>query len=276
MSAVVVGTVGAGVALVGGAFSAREQRKGIESASQTSAAASRKAQETQMQMFEQQRADVEPWRQAGITALGRLEQMAGETPTGAMPELELPSLPSLEEVAETFKDLPGYKERFASGIAARDASASATGRLGGGGYQKELTKYGQEYASSEFEKAYQRREREYQREMQSALTRYSGDMDRYNLGWQEYFNKMAPYQSLAGVGQTSAQQMGSAALTTGANIAQQQAAEGRLQANLQTQKPSVVGTALTGLGNTAMTFGMLKAGGLLGGDGTSPWFAGQK
>lgn len=45
---------------------------------------------------------------------------------------------------------PGYEFRFDEGVRARDRSASARGTLLGGGYGRELTRYGQGFATGEF------------------------------------------------------------------------------------------------------------------------------
>lgn len=49
-----------------------------------------------------------------------------------------------------FYKSPGYQFRFDEGLRALDRSAAAKGRLLGGGYGRELMRYGQGIASSEF------------------------------------------------------------------------------------------------------------------------------
>ncbi len=49
-----------------------------------------------------------------------------------------------------FYKSPGYDFRMQEGINAMDKSASAKGMLGSGGLQRELTRYGQGFASGEF------------------------------------------------------------------------------------------------------------------------------
>jgi hypothetical protein len=53
------------------------------------------------------------------------------------------------DYSEFFKS-PGYQFRFDEGLRALDRSASARGRLTTPGYGRELTRYGQEYATNEF------------------------------------------------------------------------------------------------------------------------------
>lgn len=67
-----------GGAVVGGAMSSRSARK----ASDAQERSAREATEAEREMFEQTRADQEPWRQAGGAALNRLQFLMG-LPSGA-------------------------------------------------------------------------------------------------------------------------------------------------------------------------------------------------
>lgn len=87
--------------------------------------------------------------------------------------------------AEQFQQDPGYAFRMSEGLKALDRQAAARGGLISGGALKAAQRYGQELGSQEFQNAFNR----YQAERQARL---------------------GPLQSLAGVGQTTAQQMGAA------------------------------------------------------------------
>lgn len=86
---------------------------------------------------------------------------------------------------EQFQQDPGYQFRLSEGLKALDRQAAARGGLISGSALKAATRYGQEMGSQEYMNAFNR----YQAERQAAL---------------------GPLQSLAGVGQTTAQQMGAA------------------------------------------------------------------
>jgi hypothetical protein len=88
---------------------------------------------------------------------------------------------------------PGYAFRLAEGQKALERSAAARGGLMSGATGKALTRYGQEMGSQEYTNAFNR----YQTERAARLQ---------------------PLQSLAGVGQTSAQQMGQAGQTMAGNV----------------------------------------------------------
>ncbi len=92
------------------------------------------ANRTMREIYDQQRADMEPWRQAGQNALG---QMQGDFMAG-------------------WKTDPGYQFRMNEGMKAINSAAAARGMAGGGATMKALTRYGQDFASNEYDKAYNR------------------------------------------------------------------------------------------------------------------------
>lgn len=112
--------IGAGTAAIGAFASNR--------AANTAADASREAADTQMQMFQQNREDLAPFRQAGLRGLTAFEGTLGPT----------------------FQTSPGYQFAMDEGRRAIDASASARGMLNSGARLRELTRFGQGMANQEF------------------------------------------------------------------------------------------------------------------------------
>jgi hypothetical protein len=149
-----------------------------ESAAGTQAAAADRSAEAQERMFERQVQLSEPWRQAGETALNKLVPLATEYTPFGMAQ---------------FQADPGYGFRMSEGMKALERSAAARGGLLSGGMLKGIQRFGQELGSQEYTNAFNR----YQTERASRLQ---------------------PLQSLAGVGQTTAQQMGQAGMQTAQNI----------------------------------------------------------
>ena len=92
-----------------------------------------------------------------------------------------------------FQADPGYAFRLSEGQKALDRSAAARGGLLSGSALKAATRYGQDMGSQEYTNAFNR----YQTERTARL---------------------APLQSLAGLGQTTAQQIGQQGMQTGANV----------------------------------------------------------
>jgi hypothetical protein len=96
-----------------------------------------------------------------------------------------------------FQADPGYAFRMSEGMKALERGAAARGGLLSGGTLKATQRFGQDLASQEYTNAFNR----YQAERQARL---------------------APLQSLAGVGQTTAQQIGQAGMQTAQNIGETQ------------------------------------------------------
>jgi hypothetical protein len=94
---------------------------------------------------------------------------------------------------DQFQQDPGYAFRLKEGQQALDRSAAARGGLISGGALKAAQRYGQEMGSQEYTNAFNR----YQAERQARL---------------------GPLQSLTGVGQTTAQQIGSAGRSMASNV----------------------------------------------------------
>lgn len=121
---------------------AKAQKKGIEKGISAEERISERNLEFQREMEEQQRADFAPWRNIGEQALNQIWE---GVESGAF------------EVGKiNLDDDPGFKVRMAEGVKAMDASASARGRLGGGGHERAITRYGQEQGSKEYANAYSR------------------------------------------------------------------------------------------------------------------------
>ena len=173
--------IGAGASYLG----AKEQAKAAGKAADTSAA-------IQREMFQQSRADMEPWRQTGQGALYSMADLMGVPVEG---QTRSPQYGSFMDYfgAEDFQKDPGYDFRMGEGVKALDRSAAARGNLFSGAQGKALTQYGQDYGSNEFMNAY---------------NRWNQDRDRQ-------YNRLA---GLSGTGQTSAQQIGQWGMNTGQNI----------------------------------------------------------
>jgi hypothetical protein len=159
----------AGATVVSSLVGANASRK----AASTQAAAAGQASDLQREMFQQTREDQEPWRQAGINALGVMQRTAGNVP-GAF-----------KFGAGDYQADPGYGFRLSEGQKALDRQAAARGGLISGGALKAAQRFGQEMGSQEYQNAYNR-----------AFTGYGTDVAREN----QLYNRQA---GLAGIGQTS-------------------------------------------------------------------------
>jgi len=130
--------------------------------------AANRAADLQNEQYQQTRQDQMPYMEAGRTALNALTPLATNYQKFGMGQ---------------FTQDPGYAFRLQQGQKALDASAAARGGLISGNALRAAQGYGQEMGSQEYQNAFNR----YQAERQAQL---------------------GPLQSLAGVGQTTAQQVG--------------------------------------------------------------------
>ena len=157
-------------------------------AASTQAQAAQQAGEVQRQIFERQVELQEPWRQAGINALGKLESERTGMPEAFTGKVDL-------------SQDPGYAFRMSEGMKALERSAAARGGLLSGGMLKGAQRFGQDLASQEYQNAYNR-----------ALTQYNAQVQRESTG----YNRLA---ALAGIGQTATGQLTGAAGQYGQNAA---------------------------------------------------------
>lgn len=119
-----------------GADSARSaantQADAAANAAKAQKEAAGKATDTQLQMFEEGRADTAPWREAGARALTTLEEKVNAGPG-------------------EFTTSPGYQFRLEEGENAINRSAAARGGVLSGATLKALNRFNQDYASNEYQ-----------------------------------------------------------------------------------------------------------------------------
>lgn len=178
------------VADVFGMGPASKQAGAVEEAARIGAQSSSEAAAAQERMFNQQLALQEPFRQGGIAGQNRLMELLGVG--GNVNAAGYGSANKNFGMAD-FQADPGYAFRLAEGQKALDRQAAARGGLISGGALKAAQAYGQDAASQEYTNAF----------------------NRYQTSRSNLLN---PLQSLAGVGQTATNQLGSAAGTYGTNM----------------------------------------------------------
>jgi len=126
---------------------------------------------------------------------------------------------------DQFQQDPGYAFRMSEGMKGLERSAAARGGLLSGATLKGIQRYGQDLGSQE----------------------YSNAFNRYQT---ERAARLQPLQSLAGVGQTTAQQIGQAGQTMASNVGDIQ------QSGAAARASGYVGgaNALTGALNTGLNY----------------------
>jgi len=128
-----------------------------------------------------------------------------------------------------FQQDPGYAFRIGEGQKALDRQAAARGGLISGGALKAAQRYGQEMGSQEY---------------QNAFNRYQAEREA----------RLGPLQSLAGVGQTSANLLGAAGQQYGANVGNIGMGAGEAQGNALLAGAQARGSAYQGVGQQIGNF----------------------
>lgn len=218
----------AGAVVVSGAMGARTARKAgkvqaeaAETASQLQRDTAAEQLDLQKRMYEEGVARQQPFLEAGQGALNQLIPLASQYTQFGM---------------DQFQQDPGYQFRLEEGMKALDRQAAARGGLISGSALKAAQRFGQGLASQEYQNAF----------------------NRYQV---ERTAQLQPLQSLAGVGQTTAQQIGAAGQQygqAGSNVLGQMASNvGNLMtAGAQARASGYVGgaNALTGALGTGLNF----------------------
>lgn len=207
---------------------AKTQADAAKKASQLQSDAGAQAAEIQQEIAESQIAEQRrqfdrteelqrPFYTAGVGALNQLAPMVSNYTPFGM---------------DQFKADPGYSFRMDEGMKALERSAAARGGLLSGGMMKGIQRFGQGLASDEYTNAFNR----YQTERAA---------------------KLNPLQSLAGVGQTTAQQVGQAGQTMASNI-------GQVSQTMGTNLGNIYASTANSLANNAMSGAAARASGYVG------------
>lgn len=164
-----------GSAVVGGvaaSSAASKQSKAANKATEAQSAAAADSNKLQKQMYDQNRKDATPWRNAGVASLNQLNTLM--KPGG--------NLNRSFTMADYQAD-PGYQFRLDEGNRGVERSAAARGGQLSGATMKALQKYGQGMASDEYGNAY----------------------NRFNNDKTTQFNRLS---GIAGTGQQASNQIG--------------------------------------------------------------------
>lgn len=211
----------AGTALVGAVAGSEASRRGANA--QRDAANASTAE--QRRQFDLLYGDQQPFREAGQGAIRQLAGLSGYDPT-----------PSAQDVMNE----PGYRFGLEQGRNALEGSAAARGGLYSGRALRELTQFGNDYAT----------------------TRFGQANDRAQQSFGNRWNRLA---GLAGIGQTSVQQTGNAGFRTGAMVGDNMIGAGNAQAASGMQRANIWGNAANQLG------GYMAWNGQRGGGGGNPY-----
>ena len=206
-----------GVASAGASiYAANQQADAAKDAATYSAKAAKTSTDLQQAIYNQNRLDMTPWRTAGQNALSYLASGMGSDGTnGALTR----SFTNADYQAD-----PGYAFRQAEGQKALERSAAARGGLYSGRAAKDLTRYTQDYASNEYNNAY----------------------NRFNANQTNQYNRLA---SLAGVGQTANNAMANSGTNYANSVSGIYANNAANQGNAALSAANAMASGYNGIGN---------------------------
>jgi hypothetical protein len=176
------GLIGGALSAGGALLGAGQISSATRDAADLSSGAAARSTALQERMFEQNQANQAPYLAAGRNALGRIT-------TGMAPGGEFSKSFSMDD----FTADPGYGFRMSEGLKAMDRNAAARGGLISGAALKAGTRYGQDMASQEYTNAF----------------------NRYQTNRA---NQLQPLQSLAGIGQTTANNLANVGSNYASNV----------------------------------------------------------
>jgi hypothetical protein len=148
---------------------------------------------------------------------------------------------------DQFQQDPGYAFRMSEGMKGLERSAAARGGLLSGGTLKGIQRYGQNLASQEY---------------QNAFNRYGIERER----------RLNPLQSLAGVGQTTSQQLGAAGTQFANTMGNIGINNAMIQGNAGMSRASTYGDSINQLSRLygGSNYGRPASGGFQGGGQINP------
>lgn len=207
-----------GAALAGGVGGAIISSNGAKDAANTQAQAAGQAAQLQYDEYLRQRGAQQPWIDAGVSALPKLQDMASQAPQFTAQDFQ------------NNKD-PGYDFDLQQGQQALERSAAARGGLQTGGTLKDLTSYAQGMASNEYQNAY----------------------NRYMNNQSTQFNRLA---SVAGIGQTATGALGQAGANMANGIGNIAMSNANAQGAASMAQGNIWGSTLGSLGSSGANMGM--------------------
>lgn len=202
--------IGAGASI----FGASKEAQAAKAASKAQTQATRESIAAQEKALERQIGLQEPFRQLGVNALAQYPAAAAYTPFGM----------------DQFQADPGYQFRMAEGMKALERSAAARGILSSGQTLKDITRFGQDTASQEY---------------QNAFNRYVAERQQ----------KLAPLEYQIGLGQNAASNQGANIGNTATRTSDLTQALGNIRASNSIAQGNAFTNAMSNIGSIAKDTG---------------------
>lgn len=215
MSTVAIGSIAAaGLGAAGSLAAGSEQAGAAKNAQELQAQEAQNALNFQEKEWNQQQVNEEPFLKAGQGAIGELSSLLSSPGEGLLsPWTGTFNAPTAAEAEQT----PGYEFARQQGELGVQNSAAASGGLLTGGTLKAEQQYGQNLADTN-----------YQNVFQNALTQYQTAYNTFQNNQTNTYNRLA---GVAGMGQTTAAQLGTQGAQAAGNVGNINLTTGAQQGN---------------------------------------------
>jgi len=163
--------LGGGLAYLGSQNAAEAQKDAAGQSAAAQREATDKSIAAQREMFDIGRADLAPYREGGVTAQNQLMQMLG---IGGDQTAQGYGRYARDFGMEDFTADPGSAFRLKTGLESLERSGAARGMGLSGAALKGITRYGQDYASNEYQNAFNRYQTERAAKLDPLFKLYTG------------------------------------------------------------------------------------------------------
>lgn len=238
MSGIAVAVVGG--AVVGGLMSSQASKNAASKAASASQYGADVQAGVLREMFQTTRADLAPYRQAGMGALNELESA---DPTGGAGEF----MDTLKNFGQNFQfdpNNPAYQLKLEETNKAINQALASRGMWNSRPGLNLLAENERNVLASEYENQYSRE--------------YGKNLDLFNMAMSTGSAKLSKLLNLAGMGQNAAAQTGASAMTTGQGISQAYGQNAANLGNIYMDQGATQAKLWSGLGAMPMNYMMLN------------------
>lgn len=226
----------AGSTLAGAAISSSASK----SAASTQANAANRATDIQNQQWQQTQANLKPYMDLGQSYINPLQRALGMGPDGTVdqnnPLQQRFAAPTADQAAQT----PGYQFTLNQGLKAAQSSAAARGLGTSGAALKGASTYATGLADSTYNDVYQRA------------------LNTFNTNYKSASDNAARMQGMVSNGQNASAGLGALGAQTSGSIANTLMSGANAQAAGTIGSANALTSALGGMGNNAMFYGMMQ------------------
>lgn len=233
----IAGGIAAAGAIGGAALSAKAQKKAANKAADTSLQVANQNNALTKEIYGQNKETLSPFVNTGTQASGQINALLQNGPyDGGNINSAFVNSAMNPGSLQNFQDSTGYQFRLGEGIDALNTGYAARGALQSGAAMKDIVRFGQDFASNEYQNYLRQLDRYTSYSDQFANQERAYDTDRFNehmgfLGNQQGVG-LAAGSALAGVGQNYVNTISANNNSAGTVAANAALAQGAANANM--------------------------------------------